>query len=207
MLQDKIKAIDAEVLQLLYKWKHFRQIFGSKEKAALLNDTAPVFFSYLWNLILYDISLSTAKLLDPGTQNKNENLSFENLCSEIPDNSLRVELLKLISELKGRTKDIKIWRDKKIAHNDLTHSLKINSVPPIQADDLTEAMAVIQKIMNMLHQKFSGFTQRYEFCFAHDPGDGKSLMYHLKYGFDASREDYSKSDMRRDCEIIQWLKD
>ena len=68
MLQDKIKAIDAEVLQLLYKWKHFRQIFGSKEKAALLNDTAPVFFSYLWNLILYDISLSTAKLLDPGTR-------------------------------------------------------------------------------------------------------------------------------------------
>jgi S1-C subfamily serine protease len=64
-LDNKIKAIDAEVLQLHYKWKYFKQIFGTNEKVALLNNTAQVFFGYLWNSMLFDILLSFSRLLDP----------------------------------------------------------------------------------------------------------------------------------------------
>src|ERR1035437_3727130 len=114
-LENKVKALDAEVQRLHFKWKYFRQLFGSNEKVALLNDTAPVFFGYLWNSMLFDILLSIARLLDPRASRGKENLSFKNLLSEISGNSLQADLSKLISELKGKAQAIEIWRKEKLA--------------------------------------------------------------------------------------------
>jgi hypothetical protein len=205
-LQNKIKAIDAEVQRLHFKWKYFKQVFGTNEKVSLLNDTAPVFFSYLWNSMLFDILLSIARLLDPRESFRKENLSFENLLSEISDNSLSVELSKLISELKGKAHAIEIWRNKKLGHNDLSHSMGDIPLPPVQVNDLTEALTITRKIMNLLHQRLNFPTVIYEGCFLSEPGDGNSLLFHLKYGFDASREDYRNSDVRREMEISNWLE-
>lgn len=206
-LKNKIKAIDAEVLRLHYKWKYFKQIFGSKEKVALLNDTAQVFFGYLWNSMLSDILLSFSRLLDPRASCGKENLSFKNLVSEISDSSMQSELSKLVSELNAKTEAIDIWRNKGLAHNDLSRALNNVSLPPIQVNDLTKALGIIRQIMNILHRRFSGHTVLYEECFASEPGDGNSLIFHLKYGFDASREDYRNSDLRRCDEIRKWQKD
>ena len=206
-LENKVKAIDAEVQRLHFKWKYFRQLFGSNEKVALLNDTAPVFFGYLWNSLLFDILLSIARLLDPRASRGKENLSFENLLSEISDSSLQAELSELISKLKGKTQAIDIWRKEKLAHNDLSRSLNSISLPSVQADELTEALAIIREIMNILNRRFNGYTMIYEECFAPEPEDGKSLLFYLKYGFDASREDYDNSDLRREGEISKWLEE
>ncbi len=210
-LKNKIKAIDAEVVRLHYKWKHFKQVFGSDRKVKLLNETAPVFFGYLWNLMLFDILLSIARLTDPPkTKVKSivkENLSFDNLVLEIKDASLQSQVSQQILALKGKMKAVKTWRDEKIAHNDLLRQMKEIPLPTIQFSEITAALALIRGIMNVFHQQFNLQTVWYEVCFKHDPEDGKSLMYHLKYGFDASREDYAKFDMRRDHEIIEWLED
>jgi hypothetical protein len=114
--QDKIKAIDDEVLRLHYKWKHLKQIFGSDEKVKLLNSAASVFFSYLWNSMLFDVVLSFSRILDKEEISGRENLSFKNLLSDIADNSLKVELSKRISELENKTQAIRTWRNKKLAH-------------------------------------------------------------------------------------------
>lgn len=206
-LENKVKALDTEVQRLHFKWKYFRQLFGSNESVALLNDTAPVFFGYLWNSLLFDILLSIARLLDPRASRGKENLSFKNLLSEISDNSLQVELSKLVSELKGKAHAIEIWRKEKLAHNDLSRSLGGISLPPVQVDELTEALAITRKIMNVLHRRLNFATVIYEGCFAPEPGDGKSLLFHLKYGFDASREDYGNSDLRRERKISNWLEE
>lgn len=209
-LKTKIKAIDAEVMRLHYKWKHFKQVFGSDEKVKLLNEAAPVFFGYLWNIMLFDILLSIARLTDPPKSKVKsiikENLSFDNLVLEINDANLQSRLTQQILALKEKMKAVKIWRDEKIAHNDLLRLMKEAPLPAIQVTEITDALALIRGIMNAFHQNFNLQTVWYEICFEHDPGDGKSLMYHLKYGFDASREDFTKYDMRRDHEIIEWLK-
>ena len=106
ILKNKIKAIDAEVVRLHYKWKHFKQVFGSDEKVKLLNDAAPVFFSHLWNLMLFDILLSIARLTDPPkTRVKSiikENLSFDNLVLEIKDANLQSQVSQQILASKGK---------------------------------------------------------------------------------------------------------
>ncbi len=88
----------------------------------------------------------------------------------------------------------------------------VGSAKNIPVDDLTESLAIIRQIMNILQQRFNAQTVVYEICFEHDPGDGKSLMHHLKYGFEAFKEDSSTDErleiyVRRDNEITKWLKD
>jgi hypothetical protein len=210
--QDKVKAIDDEVLRLHYKWKHLKQIFGSDEKVKLLNNAAPVFFSYLWNSMSLDFVLSFSRLLDPHSSCGDENLSFKNLLSDISDNPLKVELLKRISELESKTQAMRIWRNEKISHNDLLRALNNNPVPPIQVNEITEALAIVREIMKVLRQQFGFPTMLYEVAFLSDPGDGKSLMYYLKYGFDAFKEDIRTEERleiyhRRDNEILKLLKD
>ncbi|HTX20971.1 MAG TPA: hypothetical protein VMD27_03775 [Candidatus Aquilonibacter sp.] len=212
MLQDKIKAIDNEVLRLHQKWKLPKQVFGSDKKVAFLNEAAPVFFSYVFNSMLFDVVLSFSRLLDPRASCGDENLSFKNLLSEISDSSLRAELSKLISELENKTLAIETWRNKKLAHNDLSHALNNISMPPIQVNEVTEALAIIREIMKILRQRYNFPAMLYEISLLHDPGDGKSLMYHLKYGFEAFKEDTSTDErleiyVRRDHEIIKWLND
>jgi hypothetical protein len=211
-LQDKIKAIDDEVLRLHYKWKHLKQIFGSDEKVKLLNNAAPVFFNYLWNSMLFDVVLSFSRLLDPRASCGDENLSFKNLLSDISDNSLIDEFLKRISELENKTQAMRIWRNEKISHNDLLRSLNKSPIPPIQVNEITEALAIVRETMNFLRQRFGFPTMLYEVSLLSDPGDGKSLMYYLKYGFDAFKEDTNTDERleiyrRRDDEILKLLND
>jgi len=212
-LQNKIKAIDAEVVRLHYKWKHCKQVFGSDKKVKLLNEAAPRFFGYLWNLMLFDIVLSIARLTDPPkTRVKSinkENLSFDNLMLEIKDASLRSQVSQQILALKMKMKAVKTWRDETIAHKDLLRQMKEIPLPTIQVSEITDALALIRGIMNVFHRQFNSQTVVYEICFKHDPGDGKSLMYYLKYGFDAFKEDCSRPDIwsRRDHEITKWLED
>jgi len=211
--QNKIKAIDAEVRQLHYKWKHFKQVFGSDEKVKLLNETAPVFFSYLWNLMLFDILLSISRLTDPPkTRVKSivkENLSFDNLVSEIKDASLRNQVSQQIIALKGKVKAVKTWRDEKIAHNDLLRQMKQIPLPTIQVSEITNALVLIRGIMNVFHQQFNFQTVLYQMCFETESGDGESLMYYLKYGFIAFTEDCSEPKIwsRRDHEVTKWLEE
>jgi hypothetical protein len=212
MIQENIEAIDNEVLRLHQKWKLLKQVFGSDEKVAFLNEAAPVFFSYIFNSMLFDIVLSFSRLLDPRASCGDENLSFKNLLSEISDSSLNAQLSKLISELEDKTQAIETWRNKKLAHNDLSHMLKNISMPPIQVNEVTKALAIIREIMKMLRQRFNFPQMLYEISMLSDPGDGKSLLYYLKYGFEAFKEDSSTDErleiyVRRDHDIIKWLKD
>jgi hypothetical protein len=80
-------------------------------------------------------------------------------------------------------------------------------LPTIQVSEITDALALIRGIMNAFHQQFNLQTVLYEICFEPDPGDGKSLMYYLEYGFDAFKEDCNEPDVwsRRDHEITKWL--
>lgn len=210
-LKNKITAIDAEVLRLHYKWKYLKQLFGSDERAELLNKTAPLFFGYLWNSMLFDILLSIARLTDPAkTKAKSiekENLSFDNLLAEVKDVRLHREITCDIRHLKGKVEAVKTWRNEKLAHNDLSRQMAGAPLSAIQVSEITDALDTIRKVMNIFHRQFNSQTVWYEGCFDSEPGDGKSLLYHLKYGFDAAKEDYDKSDVSRSREIIAWLKD
>jgi hypothetical protein len=194
-LEEKLKAIDLEVRNLHFKWKFFSQIFTDPSRVAILNATAASFFQSVEDSMLLDILLSITRLTDPPKSVKRENLSFENLLQEIPNGSLCAQVVNLLSEIKQKTKDIKTWRDKKLSHNDLQKALGGFSLPPIQKKDLTDSLALIPKIMNLIYGHFSDMEVKYEMCVTCQDGD--SLLFYLKYGLDAWEEDKRNHNVDR----------
>ena len=194
-LEEKLKAIDLEVRNLHFKWKFFSQLFTDPNRVAILNATAASLFQSIEDSMLSDILLSIARLTDPPKSFKQENLSFENLIQEMPDSSLRTEVVNLLSQIKEKTKDIKTWRDKKLSHNDLQKALGSFSLPPIQKKDLTDTLELIPKIMNLIHRHFSDTTVMYEMCVTSNDGD--SLLFYLEYGLDVWEEDKRNHNVDR----------
>jgi hypothetical protein len=194
-LQEKLNAIDIEVRNLHFKWKFFSQLFTDSHRIKILNATAASLFQSVEDSMLSDILLSIMRLADPPKSMGQENLSFENLIQEMPNGSLRTEVVNLLSQIKQKTKDIKTWRDKKLSHNDLQKALGSFSLPQIQKKDLTDTLGLIPRIMNLIHGHFTDTEVKYEMCITSQDGD--SLLFYLEYGMDAWEEDKRSQNMDR----------
>ena len=102
----------------------------------------------------------------------------------------------LEAELRQKVQDIKIWRDKKLAHNDLLRLLKKSApVPPIQISEVIEALSLVRKAMNLIHGYFTGTSVLYDQCITEK--DGKALLFHLRYGLECWTEDKKNKDFTR----------
>jgi hypothetical protein len=194
-LEEKLKAIDLEVRNLYFKLKFFNQLFTDPNRIETLKATALLLFQSIEESMLFDILLSITRLTDPSKSFGKENLSFENLLEEIPDNPLRIEIKNLLSQIKQKAKDIEIWRNKKLGHNDLQKALGDFSLPPIQKKDLADILELIPKVMNSILGYFKDEEIRYEMCVTSQDGD--SLLFYLEYGLVAWEEDKRNHNLDR----------
>jgi len=195
VLQKRLDAIDLEVRDLHFKWKFFEQLFTEKQRFEILKETAPTLFSYIQDLILHDIILGIARLTDPLKSSGRENLSFDSILTEINDLPVRTEVSEIILKIKAKTEAIRVWRNKKLAHNDLAKAIGENPLPPIYIVELSEALKLTSQILNIIFRRFQDTEVAYADCVT--SGDGDSLMFYLEYGLDAWLDDKKNLNMDR----------
>jgi hypothetical protein len=181
VLQEKLTAIDNEVVLLHFKWTYLIQLFGETKHLAVINATAPSIFSVIEEAMFADILLTLMRLVDPP---KSNNLSLRTLVADISDQALRDPIALLECQVRAKTQDIKVWRDKKLAHNDLLRLLKKSApVPPIQISEVTSALALVRG-------HFFDTTVLYDQCITEK--DGNQLVFYLNYGLECWAEDKEK---------------
>jgi hypothetical protein len=143
-----------------------------------------------------DILLTLMRLVDPPKSNNQNNLSLRNLVADISDQALSDQIALLESQVRAKTQDIKVWRDKRLAHNDLLRLLnKSAPVPPIQISELTSALALVREALNLIHGHFFDTTVLYDQCITEK--DGNQLVFYLNYGLEYWAEDKEKRDFAR----------
>jgi hypothetical protein len=145
--------------------------------------------------MLHDIMLSIARLTDPPKPKGQENLSFESILVEMDDTSLRKEVSAIVSTIQSKTKAIRVWRNKKLAHNDLAKAMEEITLPPVYIAELTEVMKLSSQVLNIFHKRFNDTEVLYDGCIT--SGDGDSLMFYLEYGLDAWEEDKQNHNVER----------
>jgi hypothetical protein len=196
-LQEKLTAIDREVFLLHFKWTYLKQLFGTENRVAVLNATASSLFSAIEEMLFNDIFLSLLRLIDPpASLNRHSNLCLRSVAAEIPDQALKEQVEGVEVEIRAKAGDIKITRDKKLAHNDLLqHLKKSDPIPPIQIKELTDALALVRQALNLIHGHFFDREVLYEKCVTEN--DGNSLLFYLDYGLQSWTEDKAKEDFSR----------
>ncbi len=144
-------AIDDEIVQLFYRWKIFSQLFDSdKEAVQLLNQSGSNVFALLQTLIIENTYLTLARLTDPERTGVYENLSIRNLVAKIEadlNENLRKNVCRKLAKLDAVSKSLRKHRNKRIAHLDIDHAIKLKSLPSVTYGDLEDALELVRSIM------------------------------------------------------------
>ncbi|MGA2327315.1 MAG: hypothetical protein ABSH05_13615 [Bryobacteraceae bacterium] len=186
-------VLQQEVVRIHAYWINYRQLFGkSKERIDLLNDCAGQFFFIISDSLLTDVQLSLSRLADPAETFKKENAALERLLKEIaalnipqfPD-----ELATLLQNYRDRCKDIKVRRDKELAHADLGALLQRygsaagrTTILGPSRQEIERALAALREFMNAINIHFIGCPMNYEEFILDNACDGESLVGILKQG-------------------------
>jgi AbiU2 len=144
-------SIDRSIGQIFSRWMIYNQLFGSgQESVDLLNKNGSYVFHLLQRLLLDDTILSLSRLADPPKTGKHENASIRSLVS-----LARVKLTALaasdvdalLASFESHVSNVKVHRDKAIAHADLDHATGLATLPEVSYSEIEGAMRDLEAMM------------------------------------------------------------
>jgi hypothetical protein len=182
---DLFRGLQQELSWLHLSWKVFRQLFAKNEKRIeLLNETGPLVFYVLQQLLMDETTLAICRLTDPPTTRDRENHglpllidrvkgSNPDLASAMADDLLGMQ--KLVEPFRAR-------RNRAIAHADLATKQKIDGqmAPGISRQMVEDVLAKLRQPMNRYDQAFFNNTTAYEMVSPALGSDGDFLAEQLK---------------------------
>ncbi len=87
VLPDEVRvvldAIRADVFQLHCRWRAFNEIYADSDAVALINDTAPQFFAFVYDAALTEIISAIARKTDERQVAGKETLGFRQLAHKL----------------------------------------------------------------------------------------------------------------------------
>ena len=177
-------------LQMSYRWKIFCQLFDSgPENISALNERGGNVFELLQRLILDDLMLSLSRLTDPAVSGKNKNASLRNFLEKAKprlSGAVIAEVESLQSKLDGLVRNVRVHRDKSLAHSDLNHASKVSALPIVTYDELELAMKYVKEIIIKVAWEAGRSRLRFDIIIPFGC-DGYSLIKVLKLGHAANR--------------------
>ena len=164
-LGEQFHALWLDVTWLHIKWSQFVEIFGATpERIDLLNRAAPSFFRIVEDIFWQDIMLHLTRLTDPAKSLGKENLSIIGLADLISDAETSESVRTFVKIAKDRTKFCRDWRNRHIAHRDLSLALREDASPLESAsrDDVGEALASISNVMYTVRRAYMGSSPTFQ---------------------------------------------
>ena len=188
-------ALWQELALLHQRWENYVELFGTNPgRIKILNQagssTIRVIQDSLWESILLHI----ARLTDPPHAHRRpdqSNLSIRHLTALTEGEPLNNELKDRQAAALDACKFARHWRDKSIAHRDLSVALKRNAEPLAHASRLSvkHALESLANYLNMVSEHYLGSTTSYEYS---NFGDSAvQLLYVIRDGLrhlEAERE-------------------
>ncbi len=176
-------SINQEVVQLSYRWKIFLQLFDSgEENLLLLNTNGSNVFQILQELILDNTILTLSRLTDKEKSSGQENASINNFLAKAKPRLNQISLDELdhtLGRLDSYVQNLRIHRNKAIAHKDMDHAVGARQLPDVTYDDLENSMEELRKIMSKFGKDLFNIQTCYSVIFKFDQ-DGVGLLGVLK---------------------------
>jgi hypothetical protein len=176
-----LDRLTTEVVLLFVRAHLFRQLYAkSPRRVELLNAAAPDLFYYLQHILADDIRLAVARLTDSASMGRFENLTLPQLVKlSAYDPSLPPRLDAILSEILSQSLDYREFRNKEIAHLDLSRSGRgAEHRGNLNLGELELLLVRISDFMQVLHVAVQQTTVAYDIVSL--AGDGDALAEHLR---------------------------
>src|SRR5262245_52385386 len=179
-------ALRDETFSIHARWICYRQLFGTSERRfQMINECASTFFYFIHETLVEGVQISLTKLSDPAKTGAHENLSLEQLQSRLEahvDQALAHRTRPLLDIIHSRCDPFRTWRNKKLAHLDLSTALKltVNPLAGISRQMVEDALSCVCDYLNAIEQHYFGNSSLYSELIMSD--DGNTLVLFLKRG-------------------------
>jgi hypothetical protein len=176
--------ISTSVAHLHLNWNNYRSLFGtSPERVELLNWAASSFFGLLDGILLHDIVLAIARLMDPPRYRDRDRASLAHLIEELEpvlDTAMIDSLQEKLQELQTLCQPIRDIRNRVLAHEDLATVLNHHPdpLPGISRTYIEDVLERIRTFLNDTEEHFRGSTVGYQDTWSLD--DGEALIRALE---------------------------
>jgi len=181
------QELTTETTWLHARWIMYRQLFAhSPQRIDLLNECASTFFYTIQDVLIGDVQIALSKLTDPARTGGHENLSLEQLQERVEkqgEAGLQSTLRQILDELHQKCQPFRSWRNKRLAHLDLTTAMQstLNPLPGISRQMIEEALELVRRYLNAIQIHYGEGETGYEH-FIMSASDGEALISMLKYG-------------------------
>lgn len=208
-ISEIFEELKIEVTWLHARWIMYRQLFAHAPKRIdLLNECASTFFYTIQDVLIGDVQIALSKLTDPARNRANENLSLEQLQERVEkqgEPSLQDVLRQILDELKQKCAPFRTWRNKRLAHLDLTTAMKSmpNPLPGVSRKMVEEALEIVRKYLNAIQIHYDKSETGYEH-FIMTTTDGEALISMLKYGLRYEQLIQERKITLNDWEESDW---
>lgn len=174
-------ALWQEIAWVYGKWSEYVTLFGTREsRVNLLNAAAPAFSRLIQDSIWENVLLHIARLTDPPTTGKKQNLTIQRLPGLI-DRAHSAELVAArVQAALDACAFARDWRNRHIAHSDL--DLKVlDTAKPLELASrhhVNLALESLSDVLNVVANEYLGSTNVF------DPldGDALALLYVIDDG-------------------------
>jgi AbiU2 len=188
-------ALWQQVAWLHRKWSEYVVLFGTKEsRVVLLNEAAPTFARIVQDSLWEDLLLHVARLTDPPKSAGKRNLSIQTLAALICHTETNAAITSLTNEALLASEFCRDWRNRHIAHRDLTLALGQGAEPLKSASRLnfSRALKAIADVLNAVAKQYRVPTTCFDL--GAESGGAMSLLYALDVGIHEQR---AKSERMR----------
>lgn len=185
-IDEVYEELKTEITWLHGRWIVYRQLFAESEKRVdLLNECASAFFYIIQDVLLGEVQVSLSKLTDPARSRRFDNLSLEQLQARLATHggqALAAQTRSVLDALRLKCEPFRAWRNKRLAHLDLTTAMKSipDPLPGISRQMIEEALALVREFMNKIEMHYRDSEVGYDHFIMQS--DGEALVAMLRYG-------------------------
>lgn len=190
-----------DLCHICLEWNLFRELFAeSKERLALFDRTAKALFSKLHGVLQDSVYLGLTRMTDPDGKGQHSNLTLRRLVERArgEDPSLLSRAEPAVANAEQACLPFRDHRNKRIAHSDLTGSMKGSFVRPSR-QAVEAAIESVEGVMNIFHRHYRNMEYRYKHIIF--SGGGNALDCYLRAGvyFHELRRKVALSELTADA--------
>ena len=184
-ISEIFEKLRTEIVWLHGRWIIFEQLYAtSPERVDLLNETASSFFHILQTVLIDDVLMYIGRLTDKpetGRGGVNKNLSLGQVILALDREQYPELLTRLdakLEQINTLSEEIRLQRDKKLAHYDMPIALKKTTTPTITFNAIKDTLKTIREFMDECELYFLDSETAYEALVM--PADGQALINKMK---------------------------
>jgi hypothetical protein len=205
---DQFEAAKQQLITASAKWLLVEQLFAKrKTRSAFLKRTGSGFFALVKDSLVTDVMISLGRLLDRSNLKGNENLTLERLVtsvSELGNGELALKLDAHLVNARAEYDATRLYRNKRLAHNDLKTILEQDANPlrPATVGDVRKTLREAGEFLNLIDLHYRRTTTTFGFQMIE--GDADSIVRLIRDGMLLRQGNLNRKRTEAGLEPVDW---